>query len=180
MSKLYPLRERISYMIPWRVKKVWDAIRFWTFPRQGWLLEKIPDQWIDKDTLWEICILEGITHYVEQDNGLGKKMDRTDQIPWFPDFEKSQVDPEYPEHQKEFDILVLYHYKLITEKLPILERQLKEAWAKVPKRDLDNLNIGVPDYDATYGEVDRLEKDIADLKTEVMVWAVKNRESIWT
>ena len=36
------------------------------------------------------------------------------------------------------------------------------------------------DYEKIYGEVDQKEKEITNLKTEIMVWAVTNREKIWT
>lgn len=57
-------------MIPYKIRRILDEIRWWWNPRQKWLIKKIPNHWIDKDYLWEICILEGIKHYVEQDGGL--------------------------------------------------------------------------------------------------------------
>lgn len=81
--------------------------------------------------------------------------------------------------EKEFDVKVRFYYEMITKKLPELERQLEEAWNKVPHFSLENINKKV-DYDKIYGEVDRLEKEIHDVKTEIMVWAVTDREKIWT
>lgn len=172
MSYLYPLRERIRYMLPIWVIKTYDNIRFWFNPRQKWLTKQIPNHWMDKDTLWEICILSGIVHYVEKDGGLGFNPG---------DYENSQKNSDYPEHQKSFDREVKWAYDQIKITLPKLEYQLKEAWDKIPTTDPNNLNKnGGRSYDEIYGETDRLEKEIANLKTKIMVWAVEKREWIWT
>jgi hypothetical protein len=173
MSLSYPLKDRISCMIPWRIRRVLDNIRYWFNPRQKWLIKKIPNHWMDKDGLWELCILEGIKHYVEQDYGLG----------WEPDsFEKSQKDPEYPESQKQFDREVKAAYDRITVELPKLEKQLEEEWDTVPKFDINDFNSrkNQRSYTETYGDIDRLDAEIYKLKTEVMVWAIQRRDCIWS
>ncbi len=156
-------------MIPYKIKKILNEIKWWWNPRQKWLIKKIPNHWIDKDTLWEICVLEGIKHYVEKDGG-GLN------------FEES--DPLYPEWQKIFDKEVKKYYNLITKKLPELEKELKEAWEKIPHfrfvNRKDEFNVAPNTYEKTYGEVDCLEKEIYDLKTEIMIWAVNKRDYIWT
>jgi len=151
--------------IPYNIRKMWDEIRWWWNPRQKWLIKKIPNHWIDKDYLWEICILEGIKHYVEQDGGLD-----------FNNYISNQTDSNYPEWQKKFDKEVKTMYDYITVILPILEKELEDAWKKVPHFDFNEK----VDYNTVYGEVDLKEKEIANLKTEIMVWAVTNREKIWT
>ena len=151
---------------PYKIRRIWDEIRWWWNPRQKWLIDKIPNHWIDKDTLWEICILEGIKHYVEKDGGLDH-------------YESSQNDTSYPEWQKKFDREVKTMYDYITVMLPILDKELEDAWKKVPHFDLKNINEKT-DYEKIYGEVDQKEKEITNLKTEIMVWAVTNREKIWT
>jgi hypothetical protein len=152
--------------IPYKVRNCWDEIRWWWNPRQKWLIKKIPNHWIDKDTLWEICILEGIKHYVEKDGGLDH-------------FENCQNDPTCPDWQKEFDIKVRFYYEMLTKKLPELERQMEEEWKKVPHFDLKDINKTI-DYEKIYGKINQLEKEIYDLKTEIMVWAVTQRNCIWT
>lgn len=137
-------------------------------PRNKWLTKKIPRTWADKDTLWEICIIEGIKDYVEGEHALDY-------------YQKSQVDPSYPDHQKEFDKEVLRAYEIVAITIPYLEKKLDIAWNNIPHRDFNNINLVTPkNYDETYGEVNKLEKQIKDLKTEVMIWAVNKRESIWT
>ena len=168
----FETKERLRNLIPYRVKDWWYKVRDFFVPRQRWLTKQIPNHWIDKDTLWELCILEGVKHYVEKDGGLGFDDD------WRACFARSQCDPEYPEWQKEFDREVFFNYEMITTLLPELEEKLKIAQDKIPHRE-----IGQPlekSYEETYGEVDELEKKIGDLKTLVMTWAVKNREKIWT
>ena len=154
-------------IIPYKIRNVWDEIRWWWNPRQKWLIKKIPNHWIDKDYLWEICILEGIKHYVEKDGGLDH-------------YESSQNDPAYPEWQKTFDKELKNVYNEITMSLPSLEKQLEEAWKKIPVLFSWEIPIKKIDYYKTYGEVDRIEKEMHDLKTEIMVWAVTQRDCIWT
>lgn len=163
------------YTIPYNIRDKWYRIRNWFSPQQNWLIKKIPTHWVDKDQLWEICILEGIKHYVEKDGGLGWEEK---------DYENSQNDPTFPEWQKKFDKEVKTMYNYITVILPILEKELEEAWKKVPHFEFvnrkDEFDVAPNTYEKTYGEVDLKEKEIAILKTEIMVWAVTNRESIWS
>lgn len=141
-------------------------------PRQRWLTKQIPRTWTDKDWLFELVILESIKHHVEQDYGLGFEPG---------DYEFSQNDPEYPEHQKQFDKEVKTNYDLITQKLPKLQKQLDAEWEKVPHFDLDEINSrAAGDYDKIYGKTDRLEKEIDAIRTDIMVWAVKNRGKLWS
>jgi hypothetical protein len=159
-------------MIPYRVRDWWWKARDFFSPRQRWLTKKIPNHWVDKDTLWEICILEGIKHHVDHDAGLRG-------------YETSQTDPEYPEHQKVFDRETKEMYDNVVHYLPALEYRAKEAWDALPKRDLlTSINLNQywskGDYETMYGEIDRLEAEVAALKTKIMVWAVTNRASIWT
>ena len=149
-------------MMPWVIREKWDKLRWWLNPRQKWLTKKIPNHWIDKDYLWELVILEGIKHYVE-----GERV-----------FEVLSNDN--PPEQAQFLKEVRQRYNEITMALPSLEKQMEDAWKKVPKWDIKDINTRKVDYDATYGDLDRLEKKIFDLKTEIMEWAVKNREKIWT
>jgi hypothetical protein len=142
-----------------------------------WLWKKIPNYWIDKDTLWEICILEGIKHYVEKDGGLGFDYN------WRESYRRNQSDPNYPGWQKKFDRDVFKNYTLITEYLVGLENNLKEAWNKIPEYkfliDEKYPQMSKEEYESKYGEINRLESEIENLKTKIMIWAVKNRKKIW-
>jgi hypothetical protein len=140
--------------------------------RQSWLIKKIPRTWVDKDTIFETCILEGIKHFIEGEEALGKNMCH---------YESSQNDPDFPEWQKKFNKEVKENYLLITDELSRLNKELEDAWEKVPSIDIGKLTEVIKtDYTEKYGEVNRLEKEIEDLKTKVMLWAVSNRKSMWT
>ena len=95
-------------------------------------------------------------------------------------FQSSQNDPSYPEWQKTSDREVKQMYELITIKLPALEKQMEVEWENVPKQDIMDINTNKFDYQQIYGKIDRLEKEIYDLQTEIMVWVVKNRNILWT
>jgi hypothetical protein len=172
--------------------KIWDYIRsydglgifnrhwwrdFWYSqissrlrPRNRWLTKKIPRTWADKDTILEIAVLESLKHYVEGEEALGKNMCH---------FESSQADPSFPEWQKETDKNVKHYYEL-TQKIDAMKKELEILWDNVPMTDLSAVNVTKLDYEERYGKLDRLEKEIYDLQTEVMVWVVKNRNCLWT
>jgi hypothetical protein len=167
-EKLRHIRWQISILIPRCIRDSWDNLRYFLNPRQRWLTKKIPYHWVDKDTIMELVILECIKNYVEGEKALEH-------------YESSQADPTYPEHQAEFDREVKSAYDEITKTLPDLEKQYKESWAKIPHRDITKLPLlPIDDYHGVYGETDRLEEDIANSKTRIMVWAVTNRRKIWT
>jgi hypothetical protein len=140
-------------------------------PRNKWLTKKIPRQYRDKDTILELCVLESLKHYIEGEEALGKDMCH---------FQSSQEDPSFPEWQKEKDREVKHYYELTTQKLVSLQKELDEAWDNVPRTNVFAVNVTKCDYEATYGDVNRLEKEIHDLKTEIMVWTIRNRDSLWT
>lgn len=169
-EKIRHIKWRLIMLIPYPIRNWYDCVRFWLNPRQKWLTKQIPNRWIDKDSLWELCILEGIKHYVEKDGGLHY-------------YDAAQKDPDYPQHQREFDKEVRDNYELITVRLPAMEKELEAAWKKVPHFDFKSFigtNTSKRDYNETYGEVDRIEGEIGFLKTQIMIWAVTKRGSIWT
>ena len=128
-------------------------------PRNKWITSKIPRTWCDKDTILEICVLESLKHYVD--------LDGEDCM--------NVIDTEC-EHQREFYAEVKRNYELITQKLPALQKEMDVEWDRIHK-----LNNGDEmTYEEKYGESDRLEKEIYNLQTEIMVWIVKNRNGLWT
>jgi glycyl-tRNA synthetase beta subunit len=153
----------------WWWKDVRYTVSAFFWPRQKWLTSKIPNKWIDKDTIMETCILECIKNYVEGEKALEY-------------FDESQSDPTYPEHQKRFDKEVKEMYQFITVTLPELEEAQERAWTKVPEWDFPRLTkqMDKKTYEEIYGEINRLEEEIENLKTKVMIWAVNNRGCIWT
>ena len=153
----------------WRHDVWYKQISSRLWPRQKWLTSKIPRTWIDKDTLLELCVFESILHYVEGEGALEY-------------FDSSQSDPTYPEFQKKFDKEVKEMYQLITITLPALQEAQNRAWAKVPEWNFGVMRkqMDKKTYDEIYGPINRLEEEIDDLKTKIMVWAVTNRGSIWT
>lgn len=141
--------------------------------RQLWLFRKLPRTWIDKDHIMEISILECIKHYVEEEEALGKNMCH---------FKSSQNDSTFPEHQKIFGRELKEVYESITIELPRLEKEMEIAWDNVPHRTIKDIRINTSklSYEEMYGDVNRLEKEIDNLKTQSMLWAVNNRFSMWT
>jgi len=136
-------------------------------PRQRWLTKKIPRTWIDKDYLIELVIFESIIHYVEKEKC----------------FEVLNFEPDNdgPNGQYHFLKEVEAMYGFITLKLPQMEKELEDAWKRVPDFNLNDINSRKEgDYEKIYGEVNQIEKEIKDLKTLILEWSVREREKIWT
>lgn len=170
--------EDFKYAISRTLSDWWYPVSRVLFPRQRWLTKKIPNSWVDKDWLWELCLIEGLKHYVECDGG-GE---------WFPYLDDDSQWQDGGEDMKEFhERWRIFHrevkrnYDIVTKTLPFFEKELEMEWKKIPTFDLDKLNDpNKPPYEVIYGEVNRLEKLIDNLKTEVMLWCVNNRQKIWT
>jgi uncharacterized protein YaaN involved in tellurite resistance len=136
--------------------------RLW--PRNKWLTKKVPRTWVDKDTILEIVVLESLKHYVDPEGEDCMNVINTE-----------------CEEQREFYADVKRNYELITQKLPALQKELDAEWDNVPHRTLADLNKSTKDdYERMYGKINRLEQEIYDLQTEIMVWVVKNRNGLWT
>lgn len=166
--------QRLSYwywdnvwrQLPYSVKDKYYAVRDWFFPRHRWLTKKIPRSWRDKDSIIEICLFESVKHFVDP-NG---------------EDACGVLCSDSPENQKRFMEELKAMHRFITVVIPDLEKKLEAAWDKVPHRTLNDINRGMSDaeYEAMYGEVNRLEKEIEDLKDLVCEWVVKNRQDMWT
>jgi len=165
------------------MKKLWESIRYSIFnsywwsdvwykqfssrvrPRNKWLTKQIPRTWVDKDTILEICVLGSLKHYCEKD---GEDCFNT-------------LSCDNPPEQAKFMSEVRYHYELTTQKLVALQKELDAEWDAVPPQTLASINKSTKDdYEKLYGKINRLEQEIYDLQTEIMVWVVKNRNGLWT
>jgi len=76
-------------------------------------------------------------------------------------------------HQ-EFEQWLIMAYNYIKVKRPELD---KAYWASFP--DLDNIDRTM-EYEQLYGKTNRLEKEILDKDTELLVQIVSRREMFWT
>jgi len=132
-------------------------------PRNKWLTRHIPRTWADKDTILEICVLESLKHYVDEDGEDAFHV----------------LSTENPPEQAAFMAEVKRYYELATVTLPALQKQIDDEWEKVPHTDWRDINHPC-DYEKKYGKIDRLEKELYDLQTKIMVWVVQNRNALWT
>lgn len=74
-KKNYPIqfffRETLTdffrYKLRAPISRKYYKINEWLFPRQKWLIKKIPNHWTDKDYLIMMVIFESVIHYVEEE-----------------------------------------------------------------------------------------------------------------
>lgn len=164
-EKIDDLRYELVRKLPWSWREKYYTVRDFFFPRQRWLTKAIPNGWCDKDRIIETVLFECVKHFVSEDGEDALNILCNDN----------------PPDQKRFIEELKAMYQFITVKLPELEKELEKAWDKVPHRSLSDLNKSTKEsYEQTYGEVNRLEKEIEELKTLICEWVVKNREAIWT
>ena len=131
--------------------EVYTELKSWIRPRNKWLTNKIPNTYRDNDYLMEVLILECIKQYVEADDGLYG-------------FDEGQADPNYPDDLKKFDREVKKMYDWITITIPSLEKQIDDF----------------SPTDSNFDKLVKLENEVINIKTEVMLWAVYNRSMLWT
>ena len=113
----------------------------------------------------ESCVIGALKHYCDED---GEDCFHV----------LSTTEPEW---QAEFMREVKRYYELATQKLVALQKELEAEWDAVPPRTLADINKSTKDdYERMYGKINRLEQEIYDLQTEIMVWVVKNRNGLWT
>jgi hypothetical protein len=155
---------RLFYKQWWR--RIWyEHISSRLRPRNKWLTKQIPRVWLDKDHLLEICILGALKHYCEESGEDCFNILCCDN----------------PPEQAEFMRELKHNYELATQKLVALQKELAAEWDAIPPVDWKDLNRGTKgDYDRKYGKIARLEQEIYDLQTEIMVWVVKHRNGLWT
>ena len=129
-------------------------------PRNKWLTKQIPRTWEDKDVLLEIVVLECLKHYCDKN---GEDC-----------FNTICDDTEFMKQAK-------YYYDLTTQKLVELQKELDVEWEKIPLREISDIEkTTMDDYNQLYGKINKLEDEIENFKTEIMVWIVKNRSYMWT
>ncbi len=134
-------------------------------PRNAWLTSKIPRTWIDKDTIMETVLLESLKHYCEES---GENCFNT-------------LSCDNPPEQAKFMQEARNNYELVTQKLVSLQKELNAEWDAVPDQSLDDINNNPVDkYERLYGKIDRLDKEIYDLQTQIMTWMVIHRNELWT
>lgn len=155
----------IKYYIPHSIRDCYYKGKCYFFPRQKWLTQKIPRVWQDKKNIIEICLFESLKHFVSKDG--------EDCFGVLLSGEKCH------EPQRTFMREVQENYNIITIDLPELEKQLAEEWKNFENFQ-ESFTKDIQSYEEKYGEIDKLEKEISDLKTKVMVWIVNNREELWT
>ncbi len=165
----------------WYWRDLYYKIKNFFIPPQRWLIKKLKGDFRDKDHILEIVVLECIKNYVTEEIGVDElfrenrwtKKNRTE----LNGINKPQI---------KFENELKKIYKLITIRLPELERQLEEEWDKLPKLEADldklmeNLNNPKQTYKQKYGKIDKIEAKITNLKIQCMNWAVLNRNSMWT
>jgi hypothetical protein len=166
---IIPFFRRIRARIKWKYYNIRDYFR----PKQKWILNGVSNSFQDKVELVPLLIFNCIKHLVEEE-----KIFETI---------STYKNKDCPKGQAKFTKELEKVYGQIIIELPNLQLELDEAWENVrDDRPTDNLLDWVSsckskeDYQKVYGEVDRLEAEIEKLKTDICIWAVKNRAHFWT
>lgn len=175
--KYWLFKDTIRYMVPYRMSNFFYKLDTFLFPRQKWLTKQIPTDWRDKDSLIEILLPAILKHYVEKDG------ENCFEVINFNDYD----DNNNLIGESKFGIELKLHYKIVTEVIPGLQKQLEIEWDSIKeinsgeKDIVGYLNSVTPEsYNVRYGKIDDLEKEIYNLQTETFTWIIKNRNRLWT
>jgi hypothetical protein len=184
-----PGRVRTFFFAKFGIWDIWDILPSgWKFryfdhiypifnPQNERVRKIIPRKWVDISSLIENVNFEFVKAFYEEEyiDGI---------VDW----------DAQPEH-REFADWLEATYAYITVERPLLEQQLDEAYP--PTRSLDKMfepcevdengkvkmykmvDDGLT-YEQKYGEVNRIEKNIEDRDTEVLLEIIKYRHFFWT
>lgn len=155
------LQDRYAILCPyfWRDLKYKISCLF--RHRNQWVIDAIPREWRDKDTVFEEVLFAGIINFVEGEKAL-------ETIFW-KDNHKAKI-------------IEIYNWAKTGRHE--LEKQINDAYPEIQYFDKHgkwNYNsVKSGDYEKLYGEVDRLEKLLDDTNTKHLGWLIENRKILWT
>jgi hypothetical protein len=174
--------EDIYWMIPYRAKDVYYAIRDFFLPRQKWLTKKIGNGWCDKVEILRIVAFESIVHFIEQEKAF-------DCIEW-------SATPQHAEAAEAFK----RSYQYVKIKIPLLENKYKKLWeekdlceylnngilARIEGEDENNKCRGYAikkpptEVEKILVQIREIEAEIERLTQEVIEIVAKYRNFMWT
>ena len=126
-------------------------------PQHTRLRKAIPRRWTDISHLIVEVNFEFIRSFVED--------------------ELCNVNWEATEEHSKFHTWIRAAYKYITIERPHLD---KELWAAYPDIGITDKRFSEIPYEELYREVNRIEKEIADKDTEVLIRMIGYRDYFWT
>jgi len=131
-------------------------LRSFFMPQHKKIRAAVPRTWTDLvDTIREVNFAMVVEFYEDE-------------------YVDGHVDWSATEVHSEFERWLIMAYDYIKIKRPVIE---KEYWNSFP--DLTN-GGGGKSYEELYGETNRLEKEVTDKDTELLVQIVSRREMFWT
>jgi hypothetical protein len=166
MWDLFPYRWSMYY---------YDNIKPFFSPRNKRIRKAIPRQYRDISSLIVDVNFEFIKAFYEDE------------------YKSDIVDWEATEHHKKFAEWLEKAYEYITKTKPQLEKDLENAYPpskpfeewfeRVPQKDgttrMYMKDDGVP-YEVKYKEVNRIEEEIKNKDTELLMGLIKRRDYFWT
>lgn len=155
---LFKLKERIKYLIPYKIKDFYRMkIRTLYKPHHSRIRKAIPRYWYDLDYIAILVNFEIIKSFYEDE------------------YKDGPVDWNSDDAHKDFARWLEKAYKYITKYRPELEEKIEKAYP-----DTSTFPSNKSSYNKLYGKVDKLEKELFDKDTEVIVEMIKRRQFLWT
>jgi hypothetical protein len=154
----FKIKQRIKYLIPHRIEKFYRTkIRTLYKPFHSRIRRAIPRYWYDLDYIAVMVNFEIIKSFYEDE------------------YKDGQVDWKSDDGHIEFSKWLERAYKYITKERPALEKKIENAYP-----DLSTHVSGKTAYKKLYGKVDKLEKELFDKDSEVIIEMIKRRQYLWT
>lgn len=144
----------------YRIMKNWyRGLRNYFFPRQKWLLKKIPNDWRDKDSIFEIVLSESIIDYVEKEKCF-------EVLNW-------ETRPDEKEAAK--TIKEIYNWFMIGEKE--LQERIDILMEELYGRESGDFHISRDESKTSL--LYKLEEELYNTNTKYMVWLIEHRSILW-
>ena len=129
-------------------------------PRNSWVKQSIPRQWIDLDNVYENIVFAGLINFVEKEKCF--------EVSTWSTIEEKKAKKKIQEI-----------YKWIKSGRFELQKKIDDAYPEVALDKFEN-GISTKTYRQLYGKVIQLEKLLEDTDTKYMVWLIENRKILWT
>ena len=168
ISKWYGFRE-LAYNIRCGryLNDLYSSIKSVFWPCHSIIHKSIPRQWVDLPELIVDINLAIIRDFVEVE------------------YNQNTVDwQESSKEHAEFEIWLKAAYRYVTVERPALQKQMQAAYPKFKSQDFDEMMDEMSNdsltYTQKYGKVDKIEREINERDTNVMVRTIELRKFFWT
>lgn len=153
----HKIQDRYDIFTMWFWKDLKYKISCFFRHRNQWVVDAIPRDWRDKDTIYEEILFAGIINFIEGEKAL-------------------EVTAWKSSHKKK--LIEIYNWAKTGRHE--LNEKIKNSYPEVSLEEIGKKESIGESYLELYGEVIELEKLLENTNTKHLTWLIKNRKILWT